>query len=405
MSSADPLHVSIHAPYVPRRAARSLFVPVRGLSYHVHAWGDLAAASTARPPLVLLHGWMDVGASFQFLVDALAAVEGFERAVLAPDWRGFGLTATHPVDSYWFPDYLGDLDALLDALVPDRPIDLVGHSMGGNVVMSYAGVRPARIRRLVNLEGFGLPRMEPRHAPRRLAQWLDALKEPQALRDYGSLDEVAARLVKNNPRLAADKARWLAPHWSQPDGHGRWRILGDPAHKRPNPMIYRVDEILETWKLISAPLLWVEGDGDRVLMTSSVLFSRKLEHLKANGRVSLSLSDPVALGGRPGRALIVGDARVVDGDPHHDWERVLPLWAAKEPVITSFLKARVAFPLFFERAVIEVVPRRVLWWPDGDTGVAPVVVEAPDAPDGPSDRTSVTALGARAVSPPAAPAA
>jgi pimeloyl-ACP methyl ester carboxylesterase len=122
-------------------------------------------------------------------------------------------------------------------------------------------VRPERIRRLVNLEGFGLPRMEPRHAPRRMVQWLDALKEPHTMRDYASLDEVAERLMKNNPRLAADKARWLAPHWSQPDGHGRWRILGDPAHKRPNPMIYRVDEHLETWKLITAPLLWAEGDS------------------------------------------------------------------------------------------------------------------------------------------------
>jgi pimeloyl-ACP methyl ester carboxylesterase len=247
--------------YAPGRTAQSLFVPVRGLTYHVNAWGDPSLATPERPPLVLVHGWMDVGASFQFVVDALAAAEGLERWVLAPDWRGFGLTTTAGADCYWFPDYLGDLDALLDALAPDRPVDLAGHSMGGNVVMSYAGVRPARIRRLVNLEGFGLPRMEPRHAPKRLAQWLDALKESHALRDYANLDEVAERLRKNNPRLALDKARWLAPHWSQPDGHGRWRILGDAAHKRPNPMIYRVDEILETWKLITAPLLWVEGDS------------------------------------------------------------------------------------------------------------------------------------------------
>jgi pimeloyl-ACP methyl ester carboxylesterase len=247
--------------YTPRRTAQSLFVPVRGLTYHVNAWGDASLVTPERPPLVLVHGWMDVGASFQFVVDALARAEGFERWVLAPDWRGFGLTTTPPVDSYWFPDYLGDLDALIDALAPDAPVDLAGHSMGGNVVMSYAGVRPARIRRLVNLEGFGLPRMEPRHAPRRMVQWLDALKEPHTMRDYASLDEVAERLMKNNPRLAADKARWLAPHWSQPDGHGRWRILGDPAHKRPNPMIYRVDEHLETWKLITAPLLWAEGDS------------------------------------------------------------------------------------------------------------------------------------------------
>ncbi|MCA3252007.1 MAG: alpha/beta fold hydrolase [Pseudomonadota bacterium] len=263
VASTDPDGTTLAsaADYRPLRAARSLFVEVRGLTYHVHAWGDAALATPDRPPLVLLHGWMDVGASFQFVVDALAAAEGFERHVLAPDWRGFGLTTAPASDCYWFPDYVGDLDALLDALAPGRAVDLVGHSMGGNVVMSYAGVRPDRIRRLVNLEGFGLPRAEPRHAPQRLAKWLDSLKAPQSLRDYAGLDEVAERLRKNNPRLAPDKARWLATHWARPDAQGRWRILGDPAHKRPSPMVYRVDEILETWRCITAPLLWIEGDA------------------------------------------------------------------------------------------------------------------------------------------------
>lgn len=118
-------------------------------------------------------------------------------------------------------------------------------------------------------------------------------------------------------------------------------------------------------------------DGEKVLMTSSILFSRKLEHLKDNPRVSLSFSDPVGLGGKPGRTTVQGDARVIDGDPHTDWERVLPLWAAKEPVILKLLKSRVAFPLFFERSVIEFVPRRVFYWPDGDTSRAPRVTTAP----------------------------
>jgi general stress protein 26 len=132
---------------------------------------------------------------------------------------------------------------------------------------------------------------------------------------------------------------------------------------------------------ITYPLipLW---DGERVLMTSSILFSRKLEHIKDNPRVSLSFSDPVALGGRPDRALIQGDARVIDGDPHTDWERVLPLWSAKEPVILQLLKARVAFPLFFERSIIEVTPRHVLYWPDGDTSRRPRVSTAPMAATG-----------------------
>jgi hypothetical protein len=120
--------------------------------------------------------------------------------------------------------------------------------------------------------------------------------------------------------------------------------------------------------------LW---DGERVLMTSSVLFSRKLEHVKANPRVSISLSDPVALGGRSARATIQGNASVIDGDTHSDWERVLPLWKAKEPVIEAILKQRVAFPLFFERAVIEVEPIRVLLWPDGDTARPPSITVAP----------------------------
>ncbi len=118
-------------------------------------------------------------------------------------------------------------------------------------------------------------------------------------------------------------------------------------------------------------------DGRNVVMTSSILFSRKLEHCKDNPRVALSFSDPIALRGRADRATIQGDARVIDGDPHADWERVLPLWQVKEPIILQFLKARVAFPLFFERSVIEVAPRRVLYWPDGDTSSPPQVISAP----------------------------
>lgn len=248
-------------PYVAQRPARSRFVPLRGLRYHVRQWGDATLVRDDRPPLLLVHGWMDVGASYQFLVDALDAAEGFERLVIAPDWRGYGLTESpNGTDSYWFPDYLADLDALLDALCPDTPIDLVGHSMGGNVVMNYAGVRPDRIRRLVNLEGFGMPATRASQAPRRMAQWLDELKQPQSLRDYASVDEVAQRLMRNNPRLGADKAAWLAPHWSARRADGRWHILGDPAHKRVNPVLYRVEEHLATWALIRAPLLWVEGD-------------------------------------------------------------------------------------------------------------------------------------------------
>ena len=68
----------------------------------------------------------------------------------------------------------------------------------------------------------------------------------------------------------------------------------------------------------------------------------------------MSITDPVAVGGAGGRLTIQGDARVIAEDPHGGWERLLPIWEAKEPAIVAFLKVRVALPLFFERALIEI---------------------------------------------------
>ncbi len=127
---------------------------------------------------------------------------------------------------------------------------------------------------------------------------------------------------------------------------------------------------------ITYPLIPLR-DGDRVYMTSSILFSRKLEHLRRDPRVSVSLTDPVALGGQPGRATIQGDAQLIEDDPHVDWEQVLPIWLEKEPAIGAFLKQRVALPLFFERSLIEITPRRVLYWADGRTDTPPQVFIAP----------------------------
>ena len=117
-------------------------------------------------------------------------------------------------------------------------------------------------------------------------------------------------------------------------------------------------------------------DGERIYMTSSTLFSRKLEHIRANPRVAVSITDKVSVGGRVDRATVQGDARIIEEDPHGGWERILPIWEAKEPAIVAFLKERVALPLFFERALIEITPRRALYWADGDAATAPVVTDA-----------------------------
>jgi pimeloyl-ACP methyl ester carboxylesterase len=263
--------------YQVQRPSHTDFLPVRDQRYHLRRWGR---PSANQPPLVLVHGWMDVSASWQFVVDALSA----DRCVVAPDWRGFGRTrAIHLADApfpgrygtadhYTFVDYLGDLDSLLDQLNlawgrdANSPVDLVGHSMGGNVAMLYGGARPQRVRRLVNLEGFGMPASRPAQAARRYGRWLDELQTLQrgelALKAYDSRDAVAQRLMKTNPRLPLERAQWLAGEWAAPDAQGRWHVLGDPAHKVVNPLLYRADEVLEVFRHIQAPVLAVEASDD-----------------------------------------------------------------------------------------------------------------------------------------------
>jgi pimeloyl-ACP methyl ester carboxylesterase len=231
--------------------SRSEFIPVRGLQYHVRHWGDENA-----PKLFMVHGWMDVSASFQFVVDCLQQ----DWHVIAPDWRGFGLTENPGVDCYWFPDYMGDLDGILQHYSPDEAVNLLGHSMGGNVVCLYAGVRPERIRKLINLEGFGLPATRPEQAPGRYAKWLAELRNPSGLRGYPTQAAVAARLQKTNRRLTDDRAAFLSDHWAAKNAKGEWEILGDPAHKLSSPILYRVEEVLACWAAITAPVLWVEAD-------------------------------------------------------------------------------------------------------------------------------------------------
>ncbi len=244
--------------YQVLKNSTSQFVPIRNLQYHVRTWGTRKAGQR---PLVMVHGWMDVSASFQFVVDALQQ----DRYIVAPDWRGYGKTVVPNTDNYWIPDYLADLDFLLDWLETDdcKQVDLLGHSLGGNVVMLYAGIKPERIHRLINLEGFGMPRTKPENASKRYAQWMNELKKMNKgelnLTAYESADGVARRLMKTNKRLPENKAQWLARHWAAENANGKWEILGDAAHKVVNANLYQVDEALGLYAQITAPTLAVEA--------------------------------------------------------------------------------------------------------------------------------------------------
>lgn len=237
--------------YEPRRVPWQEDVQVRGLRHRLTWWGERTSN-----PIVLLHGFLDCGATWQFLVDCLPP----SWTMVAPDWRGFGDSEWVP-GGYWFPDYFADLDVLLDSLVPQSRARVIGHSMGANVATMYGGIRPQRLQWLVNLEGLGLARTRPEEAPKRYAHWLDEVRDPFKEGRYDSIQQLTSILRMRNPRLTADASEFIAKAWSQPVADsGEVRLRFDPRHRLVNPTLYRREEAEACWSRLEVPMLLVMGE-------------------------------------------------------------------------------------------------------------------------------------------------
>src|SRR5205823_12718636 len=112
-------------------------------------------------------------------------------------------------------------------------------------------------------------------------------------------------------------------------------VLPQPIEELLNSaLVGELTVLNERGRPVTHPLIPLY-DGELIYLTSSVLFSKKLEHIKANPKVSISISDPVAAKVEPFRRVTIqGDAAVDDSDLHSGWEeKVLPLWREKEPAI------------------------------------------------------------------------
>lgn len=260
-------------PYTAQRIPQLERVRLRGLDFQTYRWAGLD-----HTPVLLLHGWGDTGATWQFVVDH----SPLERTYFAVDLRGFGHTE-RPQDGYWFPDYLADVDALLDWLSPDAPIDVVGHSMGGNIALLYAGVRPTRVRRVVSLEGLGLSRTHPEQAPARYAEWLDQVKQGVGFAVYDSFDQLITVLARRNRRTPLDRIEFIARSWAHEREDGRVELLADPKHKRVNPVLYQRDQAEACWRAITAPVLLVKGqESDLVKRMADEVDDARLQTLFRN---------------------------------------------------------------------------------------------------------------------------
>lgn len=230
------------------RRSESMVAPVRGLNLHLRHW-----PGERRHPCWVLHGWSDTAATWDRVVRHLPP----SWPAYAPDWRGFGQSSRN-TDTYIFPDYLGDLDALLDLYSP-QPVDLIGHSMGGQIAALYAGLRPERVRRLIILDALFLPLSSPSKAPQRLREWLDDLRTQPRDKIYDSLEEFAQRVAKYHAGLDAAGAMEVASAWSESLADGRVRLLADPRHRQRGPLLYRDEEARAIFSQIQAPTLILDA--------------------------------------------------------------------------------------------------------------------------------------------------
>jgi len=236
--------------YKPRRASRFETVATPGARLRVRRWGHADA-----PPVLLLHGFMDTSATFQFLVDAMAG----EWNLLAPDLRGFG-GSSWMQDTYRFTDHLVDLDALLDHYSPVAPVPVVAHSMGANIMTLYAGIRPQRVQAFVNIEGAGLlPRTYAKGPLERLRPWLRALGKGPREPTWNDLQGLAAWFAELHPGLAPEQLSFLAQESARALPDGRIAFAADPWHRMRRPVHIPETDFDVLRANIAAPVLFIAG--------------------------------------------------------------------------------------------------------------------------------------------------
>ncbi|ABL71331.1 alpha/beta fold hydrolase [Paracoccus denitrificans] len=222
---------------------------VRDLDICLREWG----ASDA-PPLVLLHGIRDNSITFQFLVDELEQ----DWHIFAPDLRGHGQTGRAGI--LWQQDLLADCSALLSRLFGDRPVPVLGHSMGGNLALVLAGLRPAQVSKVVSLDALGPPPARASQTPvSELVLHLD-LAERRGFRPerrYGSVTQMAERLCAAHPRLSMARALWLARHSHRAEADGSLTWLHDINIPRSLSFLTAERDWIDIFRRIRCPALYL----------------------------------------------------------------------------------------------------------------------------------------------------
>ncbi len=211
-----------------------------------------------KPALVLVHGGLDHARSWDWVARSLRE----HYHVYALDLRGHGNSAWAPGAMYSLIEHVLDLSALLD-VIDEFPIRLIGHSLGGMIVLHYSGVYPGRAQKAVSIEGLGVPEDSKIHGPasEQMRYWIESVRkaEKRQPKTYPNLAAAVARMQEANPHLSDEVARHLTLHGTNwdPDGSLVWKF--DNYARVFAPYGHGIEDCIELYGRITCPVLFFWG--------------------------------------------------------------------------------------------------------------------------------------------------
>jgi pimeloyl-ACP methyl ester carboxylesterase len=228
------------------------------LRLHYADWGNVNA-----PPLLLVHGGRDHCRSWDWVAQQLCK----DWHVIAPDLRGHGDSSWSPDGNYAAADFVYDLAQLIHQL-DLSPVTIVAHSLGGNICTRYTGLFPENIRKLVSIEGLGLPpKLQAEKGKIALAdhwrKWIINKRTAAGRlpKRYATIEDAYARMKTENSYLNDEQARHLTIHGVNRNEDGSWSWKFD-NHLNVWPFLdIPQDDLHGLWGAITCPTLLMYGSN------------------------------------------------------------------------------------------------------------------------------------------------
>jgi pimeloyl-ACP methyl ester carboxylesterase len=214
---------------------------------------------------------MDTGLTFGYAAQRLQK----DYLCIAPDLRGYGGSShTENPLGYFLFEHIADLFALTRHYAGEASVRMVGHSLGANLALIFAGTFPELVSHIVSIEGYGFRGGEADAGPERLRRWVGARqRRPADAKRYK--DEVAyfRRQERRFPRVDPTLDRQRHQDVLRRCASGEVHLVADPKHQWPAPPVMSLAELALFWGRISAKCLlllgedsevarWIEGDSE-----------------------------------------------------------------------------------------------------------------------------------------------